>query len=153
MATAIPMTNPTTGEMSTAFQGVSWTCFFFGPFPALFRGHIMAFILMLMISIVTFGFSGLVFMFLYNGWHKKWLMGKGFVPQHTSTAFAAASSQNVINVHVGNNNAQQNEGHGVQATDVPQGNSALPTPDRINQLPSGNLAPQIPSTATKTSSD
>ena len=80
MATAIPMTNAHTGGYTNAYEGVSWTTFFFGFFPALFRGHIAAGLLIFVAALFTFGLSNLVFMFTYNKWHFNYLMEKGFQP-------------------------------------------------------------------------
>lgn len=99
MAHPVQLIDPATGRTAMAFHGFSWTCFFFGPFPALFRGHVLGFLIMLVCAIPTFGLSGLVFSFIYNGMHRSWLMGKGF--QAPGAAFGFAS-QNVINVSVGN---------------------------------------------------
>ena len=57
--------------------GYSWTTFIFSSFPALFRGHFVAVIVMLLffplglISSATFGF-------FYNKWYVKWLISKGY---------------------------------------------------------------------------
>jgi hypothetical protein len=40
MAAAIQLKHPETGILKTGFSGFSWTSFFFGGFPALFRGDV-----------------------------------------------------------------------------------------------------------------
>ncbi len=40
MAIKIQMKHPGTGEEAVAYEGYSWTCFFFGALPALLRGDI-----------------------------------------------------------------------------------------------------------------
>lgn len=40
MATEIPLRHPTSGDEKTAYEGYSWTSFFFGAFPTLLRGDI-----------------------------------------------------------------------------------------------------------------
>lgn len=84
MAIQTPMENRTTGAKAVALQGFSWTTLFFGMFPALFRGHILAAFLMLVCAILTFSISWLIFPFYYNSWHRKWLHKKGFVPTGSS---------------------------------------------------------------------
>jgi hypothetical protein len=44
MATKINMLNPDTGLIKTGFYGFSWTTFFFGAFPALFRSDFITFV-------------------------------------------------------------------------------------------------------------
>lgn len=86
MATAIPVHNPRTGEADTAFQGFSWTSLFFGAFPALFRRDFFGAVIGFGLALITFGFSWLVWPFLYNGWHRNGLTKKGFVPLTSTTA-------------------------------------------------------------------
>ncbi|MGH8655103.1 MAG: hypothetical protein ACREYE_24345 [Gammaproteobacteria bacterium] len=50
--------HPTTGQIREAPVGFSWTCFFFGFFPAFFRGDWKWGIIMLLIALITFGLSG-----------------------------------------------------------------------------------------------
>jgi hypothetical protein len=103
MATKIQMVNPATGAVKDAFQGISWTCCFFGPCPALVRGHILGFIVML--SVVWTVIGPIIFMFTYNGWHYNWLAGKGYKPAfglNGGISQNANSIASVINVHVGN---------------------------------------------------
>jgi hypothetical protein len=99
MAHSFQMIDPSTHRVAIGFQGFSWTCLLFGPFPALFRGHFFGFVGMLAAALVTFGFSGLVFMFTYNKWHYNWLLGQGLRP---AGAYAPQAPLNVINVSVGN---------------------------------------------------
>ena len=58
--------------------GFSWTVFFFGPFPAIFRGDWKWFLIMLILQIVTFGLSALVMMFIYNKIHLNSIIEKGY---------------------------------------------------------------------------
>ena len=76
--TKVVMENPNTGHIKEAPVGFSWTVFFFGFFPALFRGDWKWAIIMLALGMLTFGFSGLVFMFIYNKLYIKDLVGSGF---------------------------------------------------------------------------
>ncbi|MCL4410188.1 MAG: hypothetical protein M1356_07755, partial [Gammaproteobacteria bacterium] len=58
--------------------GFSWTTFFFGIFPALFRGDWKWAVIMLLLALVTFGFSQLVFIFIYNKLYIRDLIGAGY---------------------------------------------------------------------------
>ncbi|MFC4270695.1 hypothetical protein ACFO8N_04255 [Sneathiella chungangensis] len=84
MAYAIPMIEPQTRKRAIAYTGISWTCLFFGPFPALYRGHVLGFIGMSLVNIATLGFSVPVFIFVYNAWHYHSLLAQGFRPARHS---------------------------------------------------------------------
>lgn len=60
--------------------GFSWTTFFFGAFPALFRGDWKWCLIMLGVALVTCGISWLVFPFIYNKLYLKDLITKGYQP-------------------------------------------------------------------------
>ena len=74
------LTNNMTGEMKTAPVGFSWTTFFFGFIPALFRTDWKWAIIQFLLSSITFGISNLVMPFIYNKMHIKDLLNKGFFP-------------------------------------------------------------------------
>ncbi len=76
--TSIMFENPNTGAIKEAPVGFSWTAFFFGFFPALFRGDWKWAAIILFLALITFGLSGLVFMFIYNKLYIKDLIGAGF---------------------------------------------------------------------------
>jgi hypothetical protein len=58
--------------------GFSWTSFFFGPFPALFRGHWAGAAILLLAALVTADLSNLVFMFIYNKMFIRHLVQEGW---------------------------------------------------------------------------
>jgi hypothetical protein len=68
--------------------GFSWTTFFFGFFPALFRGDLKWAAIMFIISVAIGSFtlgigawvSGIVFSFVYNKIYIKELIEKGYRP-------------------------------------------------------------------------
>ena len=76
--TTIMFENPNTGAMKEAPVGFSWTTFFFGFFPALFRGDWKWAIIMFILAMFTMGLSGLIFMFIYNKLFIQDLIGSGF---------------------------------------------------------------------------
>lgn len=94
------MINNSTGISKTGFHGFSWTTFFFGPFPALFRADYLTFIgyfaIAVIISVVTAGVGwflmGIVWAFIYNGFYTKKLLEKGYTfndtPEKVNTAIA-----------------------------------------------------------------
>ena len=77
--------NPVTGGLKTAPVGFSWTTLFFGLFPALLRGHWGGAVVMLLVAIVTLGFSNLAFPFFYNRMYIKHLIGEGYKADTAST--------------------------------------------------------------------
>ena len=100
MATKINMINPTTGLTKTGFYGFSWTTFFFGAFPALFRSDFLTFIgffiVLCIIAFATFGFGAFVAMiiwaFMYNKYYTRKLIESGFKFNGTTEENAAAAA-------------------------------------------------------------
>ena len=76
--TTIVFENSHTGAMKEAPVGFSWTTLFFGFFPALIRGDWKWGLIQILIGVVTFGFSTLVFAFIYNKLYIKDLISEGF---------------------------------------------------------------------------
>lgn len=76
--------NPNTRQAKQAKVGFSWTVFFFGPFPALFRGDWKWFLIILLANSFTAGFSNLVFIFIYNKLYINDLLLQGFEPNDQS---------------------------------------------------------------------
>lgn len=76
--TTIKFEHPTTGKIKKAPVGFSWTTFFFGFFPALFRGDWKWGIIMLILLIITAGLAGFVFMFIYNKIYINGLIKAGY---------------------------------------------------------------------------
>lgn len=70
--------NPLRGTARNVPFGFSWTVFFFGSIPALFRRDWVGFLLILWLGIVTIGFSNWVFAFTYNGWYERRLRDDGY---------------------------------------------------------------------------
>ncbi len=76
--TKIQFENPKTGAIKEAPVGFSWTVFFFGFFPPLFRGDWKWAVIMFLLACITVGLGNLVFMFIYNKLYIKELIGSGF---------------------------------------------------------------------------
>lgn len=70
--------NPKTGQVKEAPVGFSWTVFFFGFIPALFRGHWVGVAIIIFTAMLTFGLSVFVFMFIYNKMYIKHLIEEGY---------------------------------------------------------------------------
>jgi hypothetical protein len=87
MATRIALKHKETGIVKDGFYGFSWTTFFFGFFPALFRGDFITFIggfvVSVIIAVVTFGvgafFVGVAWAFMYNKYYTRKLIERGYV--------------------------------------------------------------------------
>ena len=58
--------------------GFSWTVFFWGMLPPLFRSDWKWGIIMLILAMVTFGFSNFIFAFLYNKLYLDALLEQGY---------------------------------------------------------------------------
>lgn len=69
-----------TGVIIERPTGFSWTTFFFGVFPAMFRADWKFTLIMLLAAAFTCGVSQLVFIFKYNKWHLEDLLEKGCKP-------------------------------------------------------------------------
>ena len=71
--------NPQTHQIKRAPVGFSWTTFFFGLFPALFRGDFKWLFIQFGASLVTFGLSAWVFAFMYNKFYFQGLLKQGYL--------------------------------------------------------------------------
>ena len=83
--TKVVFENPKTGHIRIAPVGFSWTVLFFGFFPPLFRSDWKWGIIMFLIITITWGLSGLVFMFIYNKLYIKDLIRSGFKAKSVET--------------------------------------------------------------------
>ncbi|KAF0468580.1 DUF2628 domain-containing protein [Pediococcus pentosaceus] len=89
----VNLKNPVTNQFKQAKVDFSWTTFFFGLFPALFRGDWKWFFVMLVVSIILgvptmgigAGLVGIVFAFFYNKLYINDLLSKGWVPSDESS--------------------------------------------------------------------
>ena len=77
------------GVSKTAYTGWSWSVFFFGPLPALFRGDLKYFLILVIghfvLAFTTFGIGNIVLSIAaavkYNAWHRSSLIEKGYRSQ------------------------------------------------------------------------
>lgn len=101
VATSIQLKHKQTGILKTGYYGFSWTTFFFGAFPSLFRQDFITFlgcfVISAIIGVATFGigalFVGIIWAFMYNKYYTRKLIEKGYefndTPENTSAASAA----------------------------------------------------------------
>jgi len=100
MATRIAMRHKDTGIVKDGFYGFSWTTFFFGFFPALFRGDFITFIggfvIAFIIGLVTMGFGAffvwIVWAFMYNKYYTRRLLERGYALAGSDADNALAAS-------------------------------------------------------------
>ncbi len=80
----VNLVNPTTKQVKQVKVGFSWTVFFWGFFPPLFRGDWKWFAVILALDIFTAGFGApvvsLVFSFIYNKLYINDLIANGYKP-------------------------------------------------------------------------
>lgn len=93
--TTVTFKNPMTGQMKLAPIGFSWTTFFFGFFPALFRGDFKWAIIQFILAMLTMGLSTLVFCFIYNKLYVRDLLGAGY------QAMASSGNLDFVSAKVG----------------------------------------------------
>ncbi|ANE46882.1 hypothetical protein SY83_12010 [Paenibacillus swuensis] len=80
------------GMVKQAKIGFSWTTFFFGFFPALFRGDWKWCIIQLLAASFTLGLTNLVFSFIYNKLYINGLLENGYVPADSQSEAALVAS-------------------------------------------------------------
>lgn len=88
------------GVVKEVKLGFSWTTFFFGFFPALFRGDLkwaaIMFITAVTVGFFTLGFGawipGIIFSFIYNKINIKELLEKGYRPADEITESALVAN-------------------------------------------------------------
>jgi hypothetical protein len=92
MAAEIRLRNPETGDEKVAYDGYSWTSFFFAAFPTLLRGDIALGLAVFAVTVlvdIAFFFAGLptwlgtglvggVWGFFYNDIHRNRLLRAGY---------------------------------------------------------------------------
>lgn len=87
MAEQIEMIHKDTEITKYGYYGFSWTTFFFGFFPALFRGDYKTFIggfaVSLILGLATFGIAwlviGIIWAFMYNKYYTRNLLEQGYI--------------------------------------------------------------------------
>ncbi|MCW1754169.1 MULTISPECIES: hypothetical protein [Rhizobium] len=98
MAAEVKMINPATGVVKTGLYGFSWTSFFFGGFPALFRGDVGIGLGLIAVGFVAgiFGLGlgwfvvGVIWAFVYNKLYTTRLLDAGYKLADTPEKNAAA---------------------------------------------------------------
>lgn len=93
MAQVVMMKDPKSGIIKKGFFGFSWTTFFFGFFPALFRGDLKVAFLVCILQFITCGIAGIIWAFIYNKRYTLKLIERGYefcdTPEKNMAARAA----------------------------------------------------------------
>jgi hypothetical protein len=105
MAEIVMLKHKDTGIIKKGFYGFSWTTFFFGAFPALFRQDFITFlgaiVIMLALGAFTFGIGSVVGMFvwafIYNKYYTRRLLERGYVFDDAPAFVARACSALSVN--------------------------------------------------------
>ncbi len=92
MATRIAMQHPETGIAKIGLYGFSWTTFFWGGIPALFRGDIVTGLVVIILNMITFWIAGIIWAFFYNKYYTLKLVEKGYAFTGTESEIAAANA-------------------------------------------------------------
>ena len=74
----LSLENPRTGQIRHAPVGFSWTTLFFGPIPAIMRGHWTLAVAIGILALMTAVVSDVVFAFIYNKMYVRHLVDDGF---------------------------------------------------------------------------
>lgn len=90
MAKTVMMKHPSTGVLKKGLYGFSWTTFFFGGFPALFRGDVIIGLVVIVLNILTACIAGIIWAFVYNKKYTLGLVEKGYVFADTEEKNKAA---------------------------------------------------------------
>ena len=101
----VTLENPTTHQLKQAKVGFSWTTFFFGFWPALFRGDWKWFGIILVIEIfvgcISYGiavpFVAIIFSFIYNKLYINDLLSSGYVPSDDSSKKTLLAKGFIVN--------------------------------------------------------
>lgn len=86
MARRVTLKHPKTNLVRTGFYGFSWTSFFFGGFPAIFRGDVLLGLGVIIGSMILGAFSlglgglllNIVWAFIYNKMYTRKLIEAGY---------------------------------------------------------------------------
>jgi len=73
------MKHPETNVIKDGFYGFSWTTFFWGGIPGLFRGDILIGLVLIVLNILTWFIAGIIWAFFYNKNYTQRLLEKGYV--------------------------------------------------------------------------
>jgi hypothetical protein len=94
----VRMIHSESGIAKTGYVGFSWTYLLFGWFVPVMRGELQIGVLHLIITVVTFGLSQLVFPFLYNNQYMNRMLTSGWVLDGTDSNYDLARQKlNIVN--------------------------------------------------------
>lgn len=74
----VKLINKDTNDIKEAPVGFSWTTLLFGCLPALFRSDFKWAFIIFICSVLTYGYSNLIFAFIYNDLYIKKLEKQGY---------------------------------------------------------------------------
>ena len=77
-SSTLNLQHPQFEVVKAAPVGFSWTVFFFGFFPPIFRGDFKWGLIIFVLAICTFGIANLIFMFIYNKLYIQSLLDQGY---------------------------------------------------------------------------
>ena len=84
--------------------GFSWTTLFFGGFPALIRGHALMGLVQIILQVITFSISALIFAFIYNKMYINWRLENGFKFVEVSGAKSKSMIEESLGIKLKDNN-------------------------------------------------
>lgn len=90
--------NTQTGETKVVKVGFSWTTFFFGFWPAIFRGDWLWAVILFVLCWLTVGIAGIIMAFVYNQIYIKRLVEQGFRPADEESKQALASKNILVDL-------------------------------------------------------
>ena len=91
--------NPISGQTREAPIGFSWTTFWFGPFPMLFRSSWKWALILFLLAMITWAMSNIVFAFFINKLYVKDLIAEGYKARGAITGNVEEISR-VMDIHI-----------------------------------------------------
>lgn len=94
----IRIVHSSSGVGKSGYVGYSWTYLIFGWFVPVFRGELVIGLIHLVITLVSFGLSQIVFPFVYNRQYMNRMLTSGWVLDSSDSNYEMAKSKlNIVN--------------------------------------------------------